>query len=269
MLAALLSALVLAAAPAPAVQERPLTLAGGDGRPLAASVFVPPGPGPYPAAVLVSGFGPQDRYGRLDGGDGPYGVLARELAGRGVAVLAYDKRGIAGSAGAPLAWLDRRPLAADAAAAVRALAALPGVDRARVAIVGHSQGGALAMEAAASGPATRVVTLASPGRPLGQLRRAAGAPGRLLQRLAGAAVANATLRHDPLRDAVRARLPLLAVHGTRDRTVPVAEMGRIADARRAAGLPTRTLRVPGAGHFLQVDGRVPAPALDAVARFIA
>ena len=59
------------------------------------------------------------------------------------------------------------------------------------------------------------------------------------------------------------------MQGTRDRTVPFADMGRLAAARRAAGRPTATFPVPGAGHFLQVEGRVPLRVLDAIAAFAA
>ena len=45
-------------------------------------------------------------------------------------------------------------------------------------------------------------------------------------------------------------------------------MGILAAARRAAGLPTRTLRVAGANHFLQVEGRVPAATIRQIAAFV-
>ena len=113
------------------------------------------------------------------------------------------------------------------------------------------------------------LTLAAPGRPLGLLPRVAGTANRFLRRLVGPEVSRATLGRDPLRDAVRVRRPVLLVHGTRDRTVPLSDMALIAGARRAAGLPTTTLTVPGAGHFLQVEGRVPLRTLDAIAAFAA
>lgn len=249
--------------------ERPLDIPTSGGLVLSGTLTVPAGPGPYPAAVLVGGFGPANRDGSFgDRGDGAYRGIALGLAERGVAVLRYDKRGIGASEGPDLSWLDARPLAVDAAAATRALAALPGVDTRRIALIGHSQRGDLALEAARTAPATRVVTLSAPGRPLGLLPRAAGAPGRLLNRLAGRASARATLGRDPRRDAARAAQPALLVHGTRDHTVPVADMGRLAAARRAAGLSTRTLPVPGVGHFLEVEGRVPSGMLDTVAAFV-
>ena len=267
MLSALLSA-VLLTAPASAPVERPVTIPTTGGVTLSGTLTVPPGPGPHPAAVLVGGFGPSNRDGSLDaGGNPPYRVVAQGLARRGIMVLRYDKRGIGASEGPALSWLDARPLAADAGAAVRRLVAVTGVDRSRVTLIGHSQGGDLALRAARTAPATRVVALSAPGRRLGLLPRVSGTASRLLQRLLGADVARATLDRDSRPDAAALRQPVMLVHGTRDRTVPIADMSLLAAARREAGRRTTTLTVPGAGHFLQVEGRVPARVLDAVAAF--
>jgi len=265
IVSALVAALLLVpGAEAPA--ERPVSVPAPGGVSLSGSLLVPAGHGPFPAAVLVSGFGPQGRDG---GGDGAYRRLAEGLARRGLVVLRYDKRGVGASGGGALSWLDARPLAADAAAAVRLLSGIPGIDTRRVTLVGHSQGGDLAFAAARRSPATRIVTLSAPGRPLGLLPRAAGTASRFLRRLVGPVIADATLRADPRRDAAAARQPALLVQGTRDRTVPFADVGRLAAARRAAGRPTRVLPVDGAGHFLQVEGRVPPRVLDAIAAFAA
>jgi dipeptidyl aminopeptidase/acylaminoacyl peptidase len=271
VIAALISALVLLGGAGAATADRPVAIpaAGGEVA-LAGTVTVLPGPGPHPAAVLVGGFGPANRdgsFGERDRDGGAYRAWAEALAERGLAVLRYDKRGVGESEGPALSWLDARPLAADVAAATRVLAGLPGVDPERVTLIGHSQGGDLALAAALVAPATRIVTLAAPGRPLGLLPRGTGAAGRFLQRLLGPGAASATLRRDPLRDAARARQPALLVHGTADRTVPVEDMSALAAARERAGRSTRTLTVPGAGHFVSVDGRVPEGALDAIAWF--
>lgn len=267
MLAALLSALVLAV-PAAAPAERTVAIPGGGGVTLSGTLAVPAGPGPHPAAVLVGGFGPAARDGSFGRPGGPYADLAGRLARRGIAVLRYDKRGLGESEGPALSWLDARLLARDATAAVRMLAGLPGIDRSRVALIGHSQGGNLALTAAASGPATRVVALAAPGRPLGLLPRVSGGARRFLDRLAGPGVSRATLTADPRRAAARARVPTLLVHGTRDGTVPVGDVSRLAAARRASGLPTRVVRVEGADHFLQVEGRVPTATVRQIAAFV-
>jgi len=269
VLAALLSALLLLGPAGPAPAERPVAIPAGGGVTLAGTLAVPPGPGPFPAAVLVGGFGPSNRDGSFgDRGDGAYRAIALGLARRGVAVLRYDKRGIGESNGPALSWLDARPLAGDAGAAARTLVALPGIDLAHVALIGHSQGGDLALRAARSAPVTRVVTLSAPGRPLGGLPRVSGSASRFLDRLVGTEVARATLARDPRRDAALARQPALIVHGTSDRTVPISDMGLLAASRREAGLATRTLRVPGVGHFLEVEGRVPAGMLDVIAAFV-
>jgi dipeptidyl aminopeptidase/acylaminoacyl peptidase len=271
VLSALLSAALMAAPAAGAATvpvERPVSIPTSDGLTLSGTVSVPSGPGPHPAAVLVGGFGPSNRDGSLDArGNPPYRDIARALTERGIMVLRYDKRGIGRSQGATLAWLDARPLASDAVAATRRLVALPGVDTRRVTLIGHSQGGDLALQAARTAPATRVVALSAPGRRLGLLPRASGTASRLLTRLIGSDVARATLGRDPRPDAAAVRQPVMLVHGTRDRTVPISDMGLLASARQDAGRRTTTLTVPGAGHFLQVEGRVPARALDAVAAF--
>lgn len=254
---------VLLAAVSPAPTDRPAAVVAPDGARLAATVTVPGGGGRHPAAVLVGGLGPRGRDG-----DGQYADLARALAARGVLVLRYDKRGIGASDGRPLDWLDADLLARDVAAAVRAARALPEVDPERVSLIGHSQGGMLALRAAAAVPVARVVTLAAPGRPLGTFPRAAGPVQSLLERVAGLAATRATLRRDPRRDAVRVRVPLLAVHGTADGVVPPANLTLLVRARAARGLPTTTVRARRLGHTLRgPEGRMPPGLLRRIAAF--
>lgn len=265
MIGAAIAVLLAAASPALA-SDRPATVLAADGARLAATLTVPSGGGTHAAAVIVGGLGPHGRNG-----DGQYREMARELAERGVVVLRYDKRGLGSSEGDALAWLDADRLAEDAAAAVRAVRAVPEVDAARVSLVGHSQGGMLALRAAVTAPVARVVTLASPGQPLGLFPRAAGPVQSMLERVVGLAATRATLHRDPRRDAVRVDRPLLAVHGARDGVVPPANLTRLARARQERGLPTRTMLVPGVGHTLRTrDGRgnVPDQVLDRVATFV-
>ena len=59
---------------------------------LAGTLTVPAGEGPFPAAVLVSGSGAQDRDEEVFG-HRPFWVLADHLSRRGIAVLRYDDRG--------------------------------------------------------------------------------------------------------------------------------------------------------------------------------
>ncbi|MBI2684555.1 MAG: alpha/beta fold hydrolase [Actinobacteria bacterium] len=248
-------------------REVPLVIRAADGTPLSATLSLPDGPGPFPAAVIVSGFGPDRRDGRFLGG--VYRMWSRALVANGVAVLRYDKRGIGDSGGSALAWLNAPVLQRDIAPVARALARRREVDPSRVALIGHSQGGDLVLAETPKVPfVRRVVTLAAPGRPLAALAPSGGI--RVVRRLAGSAAANALIRANPIRDAARVRQPVLVVHGTADRVVPVGDAARIVGARRRAGRATELVRVPGLGHqLLDARGRVPPALARRVARFVA
>lgn len=119
---------------------------GGADVTLAGTLTVPEGHG-YPAVVLVSGSGPQDRDETIMGHQ-PFRVLADHLSRNGVAVLRYDDRGVAESTG------DREhavtvDYAADAAAAVDYLRGRGDMDAGRVGVIGHSEGGMVVARLAA------------------------------------------------------------------------------------------------------------------------
>lgn len=86
-----------AAAPTPA--ERDIRFASADGRAtLAGTLTLPAGRGPFPAAVLLSVAGPDDRDQTLGPHRG-YRALAHRLAAQGIASLRFDDRGVGGSTG--------------------------------------------------------------------------------------------------------------------------------------------------------------------------
>ena len=117
------------------------------------------GPGPFPAVLLLSGSGPGLRGG--------FHLLEERLLSDGIAVLTYDKRGNGQSTGQFADTLAN--MTTDAAAAVRFLRSHPDIDGARIAIAGHSQGGAVGPAVAAQDPAiAAVVMFAGPaaGSPL-------------------------------------------------------------------------------------------------------
>ena len=132
--------------------------------------FEPPPPPPIPAALLLGGFGPQDRDGNSVGpGDFHLffmAMLAAKLADAGIASLRCDDRGTGESTG-DFKRVTLDTLARDARAALATLRAEPAVDRARVAIVGHAEGAIVApMVAAKPGGVRTLALLAPPGRPL-------------------------------------------------------------------------------------------------------
>jgi len=101
---------------------------------------------PVPAVLLVTGSGQQDRDESIMG-HRPFAVLADALARRGIAVLRCDDRGIGGSDG-DFAAATTDDFVSDAMYEFVTLAGVEQVDRCRVGIVGHSEGGLVAPMAA-------------------------------------------------------------------------------------------------------------------------
>ena len=68
---------------------------------LAGTLSLPSGQGPFPAVILLSGSGPQDRNEAISVIPGflPFKWIAEYLATQGIAVLRYDDRGTAKSTG--------------------------------------------------------------------------------------------------------------------------------------------------------------------------
>ena len=135
---------------------------------LAGTFTRPPGAGPFPAVVLVSGSGPQNRDQELLGHK-PFLVLADYLTRRGIAGLRYDDRGTAsrgGSSTGNFATATSWDFADDARAALAWLRGQPGVDAGRVGLVGHSEGALIGTIVAEKDPALAfLVMLAGPGVP--------------------------------------------------------------------------------------------------------
>jgi pimeloyl-ACP methyl ester carboxylesterase len=141
---------------------------------LAGTLTLPQGDGPHPAAVLVSGSGPQDRDETLLGHK-PFLVIADYLTRRGIAVLRLDDRGIGRSTGG-FAAATSDDFARDAEAAVKWLRARPEIADGRVGIVGHSEGGLIAPLVASRTPEVGfLVLLAGPGIPAHELMVMQGA----------------------------------------------------------------------------------------------
>lgn len=128
---------------------------------LAGTLTLPEGEGPFPAVVLVSGSGAQNRDEELMN-HRPFWVLADHLTRSGVAVLRYDDRGVGASEGdaAAATTLD---LSYDAEAAFDFLRRHSAVDASKVGILGHSEGGLINFMVAARRPEVGfIISLAGP-----------------------------------------------------------------------------------------------------------
>ena len=93
----------------------------------------------YPAVVLVTGSGPQDRDETI-GKHKPFREIASYLAAQGMVVLRYDDRGVGQSTGDFLSATSK-DFADDALAVWQFTREIEGIDRSRVGILGHSEGG--------------------------------------------------------------------------------------------------------------------------------
>ncbi len=131
------------------------------------TLALPEGEGPFPAAVIIAGSGPTDRDGNAPGGlnSRMYALLAEGLAARGIASLRYDKRGLPSTQGAfDMAITTVNDFATDALEAAKAMTSRG--DIGPVYLVGHSEGGSLAILAATAGaPVRGLVLVSTMGRP--------------------------------------------------------------------------------------------------------
>jgi pimeloyl-ACP methyl ester carboxylesterase len=93
----------------------------------------------YPAVVLVTGSGPQDRDESI-GRHKPFKEIANYLATQGMIVLRYDDRGVGQSTG-DFVNATSLDFADDAMAVWQFAREIDGVDRSRVGLLGHSEGG--------------------------------------------------------------------------------------------------------------------------------
>ncbi len=187
-----------------------------------------------PALLLIPGSGAVDRNGNAPPliANGMYRQLAYDLGCDGYAVLRIDKLGIGASTGDGNA-VTLATYAQNTADWVALLRREQGVDPRRIALMGHSEGGLIALYAAAEGvvhPVT-VVLLESPGLPLGQV-----IVDQIVEqaRLRGAAEAEVEAAGAQARAAVRA---IEASHGSQMAlTGSLAENALAASFAHAAGL---------------------------------
>lgn len=126
---------------------------------LAGSLLLPSGPGPFPAAIIINGSGKVTRSSI-----NPYKVIRDHLARRGIAVLHVDTRGVGGSGGVH-GRSTSADFVTDVIAELKYLRGRPDIDPARVGLLGHSEGGAIAPMVASRHDVAFVVLLAAPGVP--------------------------------------------------------------------------------------------------------
>jgi hypothetical protein len=259
---------------------------------IAATVSRPasaPSPPPLlPAVVLVSGQGSLDRDETVAGVP-VFAQLAGAIADAGFLVIRYDKRGV-GQSGGRVESTTIADYAEDVRVIVRYLSKQKDVDRKRIAAVGYSEGGWVALVAASM--ESRIAALglvAAPGLTgaelnLEQQRHALdritapeaekqakielqkriqqaaikgtgwdGVP-KEMRRLADTPWFQSYLLFDPARVMKKVRQPILIVHGEIDRQVPPHHANRLEalarERKSPAGSAVEAVKVPAVNHLL-------------------
>jgi hypothetical protein len=131
---------------------------------IAGTLTLPAGTGPFPAVLLITGSGAQDRDETLFG-HRPFLVIADHLTRRGIAVLRVDDRGVGkSSAENPNATVETH--AVDVEAGIAFLKSQKEIDPRRIGLIGHSEGGIIApIVASRSSDVAFIVALAGTGLP--------------------------------------------------------------------------------------------------------
>jgi acetyl esterase/lipase len=209
-------------------------------------LWLPPGPGPHRAVMVIHGGFWRARYGKA-----VMKPVCADLVRRGLAAwnIEYRRIGRGQGGGWPATFddvaaaIDHLPVAADGR-----------LDPAGISLLGHSAGGQLALWAASRRNAAvklrRVVAQAAVCD-LSATRAAyefmGGSPEQVPGRYAVA---------DPML-LVPLGLPIGLVHGPADATVPVRHSREFAAAARATGDEVELVESPG-GHRAHIDPRTPA-----------
>lgn len=135
---------------------------------LSGTLTLPKGAGPHPAVVLITGSGPQDRDQSIMG-HRPFLVIADRLAKAGIATLRYDDRGFAESTG-DFHSATTEDFTRDALVAFEFLQSHSEIRSGSIGLIGHSEGGLIAPQAAAANhDIAFIVLLAGVGIPMDEL----------------------------------------------------------------------------------------------------
>ncbi|MEN6334010.1 MAG: alpha/beta fold hydrolase [Phycisphaerales bacterium] len=173
--------------PYPYLDEEVTYANAADGVTLAGTLTLPPTGKPFPAVILISGSGPEDRDETVYW-HRPFLILADWLTRRGIAVLRVDDRGVGGSTGST-SQATSTDFARDVLAGAQYLRTRNEIDPNRIGLIGHSEGGIVApMAAVDSNDVAFIVLMAGPGvtgeqilmEQLVDLLKAAGASQRVI-----------------------------------------------------------------------------------------
>jgi fermentation-respiration switch protein FrsA (DUF1100 family) len=228
---------------------------------LAGTLTLPQGKGPFPAAILITGSGPQDRDETLLGHK-PFWVIADYLSRRGIAVLRVDDRGTAKSTG-DFAKATSADFATDANAAFAYLNTRNDIRPNAIGFIGHSEGGMVGPIAMATNKQVAfLVMMAGPGTALDQLMLSQ-------RRLIGVAMGQSEAEMNRTEPVMAALFKAVASGATPEDGLAAARAVLTPEAMTALGAPPTAnkeiivaqVASPWFRYFLRYD---PAPNLRAI-----
>lgn len=260
---------------------------------LAGTLLLPKaGKRPFPAVITITGSGQQTRDEPVPiPGLEKYALfrqLAEHLATSGVAVLRVDDRGVGASTGQQtLETATTFDFAADTAAQVKYLFSRAEIDKHRIFLVGHSEGGTIASLVAVEHPVAGLVLMASTAKrgeevimdqvaaSLAEVASISADEKKVLldkqREMLRAAIAGHSLdgmpqsmktpwyreflKYDPIPTIRKVKCPILILHGALDRQVTVEQAEMLAEAAKTAGNKSVTVKIyPHLNHlFLKAE----------------
>ena len=218
---------------------------------LAATLTIPQGKGPFPAVVLITGSGAQDRDESLLGHK-PFLVLSDYLTRHGIAVLRADDRGTAKSTG-DFKTATTADFATDTEAGIAYLKTRAEVDTHKIGLIGHSEGAVIApMIAARNKDVAFIVMMAGTGVPGDQI---------IIAQQEAIELVSGKQPDEAARDSKKEREIIALVETEKDQAVLEKKLkekmaGEVPDAQ--IGLQITQITSPWFRYFLTYD---PANAL--------
>ena len=204
-------------------------------------------------------------------GRDPLQPIAEDLASRGYAAWNLEYRRLGSTGGGWPGTFD--DVIAGIEHLTRIVAGGTELDLARVAVVGHSAGGHLALWSAARGGSVRIKAVVALA-PVADLLRAEelGLGGRAVNELLGGTPAEHPERYQAAspRHMLPLGVPQLVIHGTVDSAVPIEIARSYVRAAQASGDRAELLELDDTGHmeFLEPGSAAHAALCDALVRLL-
>lgn len=224
----------------------------GDGVTLGGILFRPAVEGPLPAVIVLHGWAEAGVPGalRVEG-------MARDLSEAGFLTLALSMRGWPPSGGQDDCGLRQ---ADDVARAVEWMHRIPGVHGTSIGLLGYSQGGQVALLAAARQPIVSAVVAVYPVTDVPRWAETTSL--ETIRTGYVPTVCQGGVNRSPVAVAGAIRAPVLLVHGDADTRVPTEQSLRLRDALQAVGGSVELVLVPGAAHgFTEAERAETWPAI--------